>query len=301
MQQERNTDIRVAKFGGTSLADASCFRRVADIILADPRRRVIVCSAPGKRFAGDSKLTDLLAALAGRAEDREGSELLDVIDERLRTLAQELDLPPVHADLLKLAAAGTAAAQLLPQGEIVSARLLAALLCRRGRSARMLDAGDAGLRIEQDGAGAHLTEASFPHIRETLRPLLAQGLTLVIPGFYGRDAQGQLAALARGGSDITASWLAAALGLACENWTDSNGVYTADPHRDPQARQIPFLTYGEMEEMARGGAQILHPESVEPLARRALPLFIRNTLDPAAAGTEIAGEEASGACEAGPG
>lgn len=262
----------VCKFGGSSLADAECFRRVGEIIRADRRRRYIIVSAPGKRSAGDAKVTDLLIAASENA-GAERRAALDTVRAKFRDIARKLGLAAPEAALMELdaaAAAGRDAAA--SRGEHICARLMAEYL-------QLPFADAAGLFVFKNGA---LDRDS------TYERLRGIGPTAVIPGFYGADESGNTVAFPRGGSDITAAHVAAALNAHMyENWTDVDGFFTADPSLVPDAQPIRYMSCRQARLFAYLGAGVLHYESVAPAAKAGIPLLVKNTFSPDAPGTLI--------------
>ena len=273
--------LKVTKFGGSSMADAGQYRKVRDIVLADPSRKVVVVSAAGKRFKDDHKITDLLylcyahtqyGVECNRVYDMITSRYLQIRDE----LGLDLDLESEFAQLkARLDKKKVTQDALVSRGEYFSARLMAALL-----GFKFVDAAD-WIRFRLDGTVDQ--EVSYGLLRD-----LAGQERVVIPGFYGAMPDGRIHVFSRGGSDITGSLAAAALDAdVYENWTDVSGILMADPRivDDPQA--IPEVTYDELRELSYSGAQVLHEGSIFPVREKGIPLNIRNTNAPEDAGTLI--------------
>ncbi len=273
--------LKVAKFGGSSMADAEQYRKVRRIVLADPARQVVVVSAAGKRNKKDHKITDLLylchahvrfgvacdpvydMIVARYLEIRDALQLHTPLEESFADLKQRLDQGTVTED------------ELASRGEYYSALLMAEFL-----GFRFVDAAD-WIRFRMDGSVDQ--HASY----EALRQISAVG-GIVIPGFYGRMPDGRIRTFSRGGSDITGALAAAALDAdVYENWTDVSGILMADPRivDDPQA--IPEVTYDELRELSYSGAQVLHEGTIFPVREKNIPLNIRNTNDPDDPGTMI--------------
>lgn len=273
--------VIASKFGGSSLADAAQIRKAASIIQADASRRYIVVSAPGKRFPGDVKVTDLLlrccdAAAAGG----DFSEPFAALERRFQGILRELDLDlDLSADLQRIRsrlASDPHRAYIASRGEFLCARILSAYL-----GYPFLDAADC-IFFRQDGVFD--PKRTYPLLISKLR-LLPRA---VIPGFYGSLPDGTIATFSRGGSDVTGALVAAAAGASVyENWTDVPGVLAADPGLVPDARPIPFMTYRELRQLARLGAQVLHEDAVFPAKDAGIPIVVRSTDDPAALGTRI--------------
>lgn len=261
----------VAKFGGSSVADAQQIKKVKEIIDADPRRRIVVVSAPGKRREGESKLTDLLYLCHEMAAmDTDISEPFELIRGRYAEISEELgivngilaELEGFREDLLR----GCSRDYAVSRGEYFSARLIADYL-----GAEFVDP-----------ANAIIIRANTTIARESYR-LLAERLTdeaqlYVIPGFYGRDRLGEVKTFSRGGSDITGAIAARAAGAELyENWTDTSGILMADPRIIDSPRPITEITFREIREMAYMGASVFHDEAILPVREAGIPIRIRNT------------------------
>ncbi|NLO34807.1 MAG: aspartate kinase [Clostridiaceae bacterium] len=286
---------KVCKFGGSSLANAEQIRKVCDIMLSDPSRRVMVVSAPGKRTREDAKVTDLLIALANaRISGYDGArELQDVLD-RFGSIAAELELEPsimaaITADMdgrlcqdcsnsLRFMDAIKAA------GEDNCARLVAGYLQGIGRTASYVDPRDAGMFLTEEYGNAQVLPEAYP----LLARLRSNPGISVFPGFFGYSMSGQVVTFSRGGSDITGSILAAATEAhVYENWTDVDSVYSVNPTLVSNPHPIMEITYDEMRELAYAGFTVLHEEALLPAYRKGIPVNIRNTNNPTARGTMI--------------
>ncbi len=274
--------MKVAKFGGSSMADAGQYQKIRDILLSDPERRVVVVSAAGKRHSKDHKLTDLLYLC--HAHTQYGVDCTTVFEmitsrylEIRDTLNITLDLETEFAQLKeKLDAKKVSQDELVSRGEYFSAKLMAAYL-----GFRFIDSAN-WVYFKYDGTVDQ--ERSYEALRKQM-PLTSG---VVIPGFYGTMPDGHIRTFSRGGSDITGALAAAALEAdVYENWTDVSGILMADPRivDDPQA--IPEVTYDELRELSYSGAQVLHEDAIFPVREKNIPLNIRNTNDPAAPGTMI--------------
>ena len=273
--------LKVTKFGGSSMADAGQFRKVRDIVLADPQRRVVIVSAAGKRFSGDHKLTDLLYLCHAHTQygvpcdpifDLITSRYIEVRDE----LQLELDLESEFAELKKrLDAKAVSQDELVSRGEYFSAKLMAAFL-----GFKFVDAAD-WIRFNMDGTVDK--EYSYAALKT-----LMQGQAIVIPGFYGTMPDGRIRTFSRGGSDITGALAAAALDAdVYENWTDVSGILMADPRIVDDPKPIPEVTYDELRELSYAGAQVLHEGTIAPVREKNIPVNIRNTNAPDDVGTFI--------------
>ncbi len=263
----------VAKFGGTSLSTAERFSHAASILRADSNRRYVVVSAPGKRSAGDVKITDLLYRFArsGLPED------LNPVEERFAEIARELD---IHMDL-----SGEFAAlrekphsedYFASRGEYLSAKIMAAYL-----GWPFVDCAECVFFNEEGQLDLIKTQHS---LFERLRRLP----NAVLPGFYGSMPDRKIHTFTRGGSDITGALVAAAMDAQVyENWTDVDGMLAADPKIVPQAASLKAISYRELRELAYRGASVLHEDSVVPVRRSGIPIHICNTFHPKAEGTWI--------------
>lgn len=274
--------MKVVKFGGSSMADAGQYRKVRDILMADPERKVVVVSAAGKRFSGDHKLTDLLYLCYAHIQyGVDCSTIFDAIANRYIDIRDELGLAlPIEVDLEllkhRIDAKEISQEELVSRGEYLSAKLMADYL-----GFQFIDAAD-WVKFNMDGTVNE--DASY----EALRSQVILGYGAVIPGFYGAMPDGTIHTFSRGGSDITGALAAAALDAdVYENWTDVSGILMADPRivDDPQA--IPEVTYDELRELSYSGAQVLHEDSIFPVREKNIPVNIRNTNDPSAPGTMI--------------
>jgi len=278
----------VSKFGGSSLADAARFLRVKDIVLSDPSRRVVVVSALGRRHAADHKITDLL--LLCHAHLRCGVSCWDLfrrVKERYISIRDGCALScPVERELDALYSElgpDFPEEELVSRGEYWSARLMAELL-----DFAFVDAAD-WLRF--DAGGQIDKKESYGRLEA-----LAAGRRIVTPGFYGGMPDGAIHTLPRGGSDVTGSLAAAALGAdVCENWTDVPGVLLADPRAAEHPPAIPCLDWRELQLLAGVGLQVLHEDAAAPLRERGIPLRILSTFDPEEPGTLVSAELPNGA------
>ncbi|MCL1888522.1 MAG: aspartate kinase [Kiritimatiellaeota bacterium] len=289
--------LKVCKFGGSSLADAAQVSKVCDIVLADPGRRVVVVSAPGKRRKDDTKVTDLLITCAEQAlAGKDAEPPLCEIVERYAEIQRDLGLEPalaadIEGDLRRRLAldrshAGMFMDAMKAAGEDNSARLLAAALRARGVAAAYASPAETGMLLSEEFGNAQLLPESLGLLHAKLS---APSGVIVYPGFFGVTKSGHVATFPRGGSDITGSILAAALHAdVYENFTDVSAVYPVDPRVVPGVtRGIGEMTYREMRELAYAGFGVFHDEAVLPAIRAGIPINIRNTNAPADPGTWI--------------
>lgn len=272
--------LKVCKFGGSSVAGAEQFRKVRDIVLSDPSRRVVVISAAGKRTSDDHKLTDLLYLC--HAHLQYGVSCWDLwrrIADRYREIRDGCCLTlPIEAELDAIYAAmrrDTPLSWIVSRGEYLSARLMADLL-----GFEFVDAKD---WLLFDSAGRIRQAASYAALGS-----LADGRKIVTPGFYGALPDGTVHTLPRGGSDVTGALAAAALHADLyENWTDVTGVLAADPQLIKDPTPVSQLRYEELQTLSRVGMQVLHEDAVAPVQRAQIPLRICSTLEPETPGTLV--------------
>ena len=273
--------MKVVKFGGSSMADAGQYRKIREILMADPERRVVVVSAAGKRFSGDHKITDLLYLCHAHTQyGVDCSNIFEMIRSRYLEIRDELgiklDLESEFSALKSgLDRKMVSQDELASRGEYFSARLMAAFL-----GFQFVDAAD-WIRFKFDGSVDQ--EASYALLKDRYK-----GFGIVIPGFYGMMPDGKIRTFTRGGSDITGALAAAALDAdVYENWTDVSGILMADPRIVDDPQTIPQVTYDELRELSYSGAQVLHEGTIFPVREKNIPLNIRNTNAPNDPGTMI--------------
>ena len=274
--------MKVVKFGGSSMADAGQYRKIRDILLADPERKVVVVSAAGKRTKEDHKITDLLYLCHAHTQyGVDCSGIFDMISSRYiqirDDLGIDLDLETEFADFKqRIDKKELNADEIASRGEYFSAKLMAAFL-----GFQFIDSAD-WVKFNFDGTVDQ--ESTY----EALQNLVVQGIGAVIPGFYGLMPDGHIRTFSRGGSDITGALAAAALDAEVyENWTDVSGILMADPRLVDNPMAIPQVTYDELRELSYSGASVLHEDAIFPVREKNIPLNIRNTNDPQAPGTMI--------------
>ena len=274
-------NLIATKFGGTSMADAGQFRRVKNILLADPRRRFVVPSAPGRRFEGDAKVTDLLYECHRKLMLGESYEdTFARIAERYLSIARELeldyDIRPELEEVRRNIALLKSPDYTASRGEYLCGRLLAAYL-----GWEFVDAAEI---VRFDRQGSFAAEWTNDCARERLAPLTHA----VVPGFYGSFSNGEIHTFSRGGSDISGAIVARAVGADLyENWTDVPGFLMADPRVVQDPRPIHELTYRELRELSYMGAPVFHEDAIFPVRKAGIPTCIRDTNDPSASGTLI--------------
>ncbi|MBE6556709.1 MAG: aspartate kinase, partial [Ruminococcaceae bacterium] len=276
--------VKVVKFGGSSLADAEQFRKVADIIHADPARRYVVPSAPGKRFKDDVKVTDMLYHCYELVQKRESiDEYYEKIVDRYMGIIADLGLNfdiRGELDYVKNAIQHHSGRDYAAsRGEYLNSLILAKYI-----GYDFIDAENV-IFFRENGT---FDEAKT---NEMMRAELKKHERAVIPGFYGVMPNGTIKTFSRGGSDITGSIVArAAEADLYENWTDVSGFMMADPRIIDQPAVIQTITYRELRELSYMGATVLHEDAIFPVRYAGIPINIRNTNAPADDGTMIVSE-----------
>ncbi len=272
--------LKVCKFGGTSMADGNVFKRVQKIIESDPERKYIVVSAPGRRYGDDIKVTDLLYGCydallrEGRCHSEYGrvrSRFTNIVKELNIELDIETLLDETEREIDRVASVDFTASR----GEYLCAKIMAYIL-----EADFIDAKDV-IFFGKDG---RLDDRSYKAIEEAV-----DGKQMVvIPGFYGTDADGNIKTFTRGGSDISGAIVAAAVNASLyENWTDVSGFYACDPKIVSSPKGIACLSYKELRELSYMGANVLHSDSIFPVRRANIPIQVKNTFRPDDEGTSI--------------
>lgn len=272
---------KVVKFGGSSLASAQQFQKVADIIHADKHRRYVIPSAPGKRFPEDSKVTDMLYDCYRLAEaDKDFERELSDIEARYQEIIDGLELnfslkdefETIKKNFKDKAGENYAASR----GEYLNGIVMAVYL-----GYEFVDSAEV-IRFKDNG------EFDAEATNQILGERLAGMEHAVIPGFYGAFADGRVKTFSRGGSDITGSIVARAIKAdVYENWTDVSGFLVADPRVIPNPQAIETITYRELRELSYMGAGVLHEEAIFPVRKEGIPINIRNTNKPDEEGTWI--------------
>lgn len=277
--------VKVVKFGGSSLADANQFRKVANIIKSDDNRRFVVPSAPGKRFSDDIKITDMLYAcydLASKKQDF--SQKFNVVKDRyngiIADLGLDLSLDEEFEEIERSLKARAGRDYAASRGEYLNGIVLAKYL-----GFNFIDAGEV---IFFDEKGNFMLEKTVKAIRERVNGLD----NAVIPGFYGITLNDTIKTFSRGGSDVTGSIVANAVKADLyENWTDVSGFLIADPRIVENPEVIKVITYNELRELSYMGATVLHEDAIFPVRNAGIPINIRNTNDPSVTGTMIVSED----------
>ena len=272
---------KVVKFGGSSLASAEQFKKVADIIHADKERRFVVPSAPGKRFSNDTKVTDMLygcyrLAEAGKDFKKELAAIearyQEIIDGLSLTLSLKDEFKVIEKNFKEKAGENYAASR----GEYLNGIIMAAYL-----GFEFIDSAEV-IRFNEKG------EFDSELTNQIMGERLAGLDSAVVPGFYGAYADGTVKTFSRGGSDVTGSIVARAIKAdVYENWTDVSGFLIADPRIIENPEAIDTITYRELRELSYMGASVLHEDAIFPVRREGIPINIRNTNKPDDQGTWI--------------
>ncbi|MCH5270009.1 MAG: aspartate kinase [Lachnospiraceae bacterium] len=274
---------KVVKFGGSSLASAEQFVKVGKIIKADKERAYVVPSAPGKRFAKDTKVTDMLYECYALAEaDKDFEAELKAIQERYQEIIDGLKLKLSLDEEFKTIEKNFKEKQgdnyAASRGEYLNGIIMAAYL-----NYTFVDAAEV-IFFKDNG------EFDAEKTNEVLSERLTGCPNAVVPGFYGAYADGRVKTFSRGGSDITGSIVAKAIKAdVYENWTDVSGFLIADPRIIEKPEVIEVITYRELRELAYMGATVLHEDAIFPVRQQGIPINIRNTNKPEDAGTWIVG------------
>ena len=276
--------IKVVKFGGSSLADAEHFKKVAAIVKADPARRYVVPSAPGKRFSDDVKVTDMLYTCYQMIREKKSMAEVDAyyanITARYNSIIEELglnfDLSGEFEYIKNAMLHRPGRDYVASRGEYLSGLILAKYL-----GFPFIDAENVIFFKENGAFDQEKTD-------RVLSEELAHYRHAVIPGFYGCAANGTVKTFSRGGSDITGSIVARAAGASLyENWTDVSGFLMTDPRIVKDPCTIDTITYRELRELSYMGATVLHEDAVFPVRSAGIPINIRNTNRPEDRGTMI--------------
>lgn len=273
--------IKVVKFGGSSLADANQFRKVAEIVKSDPKRRYVVASAPGKRDSNDTKVTDMLYDCYVLAKEKKNiDDAFKKIEDRYNGIIADLGIDfslDEEFNKIKMAIEHHAGRDYIAsRGEYLNSMILAKFL--------NYEFVDAESGIFFDDSGNLDTNKTY----ETLAIILAKHSHAVVPGFYGVMPNGTIKTFSRGGSDITGSIVARAVGAKIyENWTDVSGMLMADPRCVDNPKVIETITYKELRELSYMGATVMHEDAIFPVREVCIPINIRNTNAPKDNGTMI--------------
>lgn len=273
--------VKVAKFGGTSLADAAQFKKVKAIIAMDSSRRFVVNSAPGKRDGTDIKVTDLLYECKKSVDIPSiFEECIAKVQSRFQDIIFELginmDIKPYIEEIKTAILAGATNDYTVSRGEYLNGIILAQFLD--------YEFIDPSTMILFTADGQLDTEKTYDLVSSRLKDCKAA----VIPGFYGSNTSGQVITFSRGGSDITGAIISRSLNAnVYENWTDVSGILAADPRIVKSPSPISNISYKELRELTSMGASVLHEDAIYPVMEAGIPINIRNTNKPHDAGTMV--------------
>jgi len=291
----------VCKFGGSSVATGAAIGQIAQILDLNPNRRCVVLSAPGKAPGVSIKVTDLLIKAIQKAlKNIEHSEELAQVKKRYADIYQPLGLKKDAIDRVcedldrRLSFAkdhpGKFRDLVVAAGEDINARLFADFLVSKGKKAVYVSPQEAGLLVTPAFGDAQPIDEIALRLA-SLKKICSEHI-VVFPGFFGVTAAGDVATFSRGGSDLTGSILAEALdAIEYENWTDVDGIFSANPTTVEKPVQIPALTYREMRELSYIGFNVLHEEAVRPVMQKKIPIRLRNTFNLENSGTLIVSEK----------
>lgn len=287
--------MKVVKFGGSSLASAEQLKKVLNIVKADADRRIVVVSAPGKRYKEDEKVTDLLIALAqAKLDGHDISPLYQKVVKRYADMVSELHitepvLQTIEQHLTELLAGDSSEASyfidaLKASGEDNNAKLVAAYFRKEGVPAVYVNPKEAGLIVSDEPGNANVLDSSY----ERLKQLADYAEVVIFPGFFGYTQEGKVVTFSRGGSDITGAIVAKGVRAHLyENFTDVDGICVANPNLVGNPVKLEYLTYREMRELSYAGFSVFHDEALQPAFSEGIPVRVKNTNNPSAEGTLI--------------
>lgn len=288
--------MNVTKFGGSSLSSAQQLQKVAQIVKDDAKRKIVVVSAPGKRFSEDEKVTDLLISIAKKSllnQDFSGD--MNKVVHRYQEIADNLHLDGDVIETIKLNLIDLVNQDkttdhnyyidaLKASGEDNNAKLVAAYFNQAGITASYVNPQEAGLLVSDEPNNARVLPESYAQLNK----LRERNEVVVFPGFFGYTKSGKVATFSRGGSDITGAILANAINADLyENFTDVDAIFAANPGIVENPKPIYELTYREMRELSYGGFSVLHDEALQPALVKSIPVVIKNTNNPTSRGTRI--------------
>ncbi len=295
MKERLSNEMKVSKFGGSSVATAEQIIKVLNIVNSDDERQIVIVSAPGKRHQNDKKTTDLLIRLYEKVisdldySHKKGeilerfndiikgldlkTNILEEIDRTLEHLIKELkDQPERLLDALK------------SSGENFNAQIIAAYNTQQGIPTKYMSPKDAGIIVTDEPGNAQILETSY----DKINTLNHSNHKIIIPGFFGYSEQGNIVTFPRGGSDITGAIISRGVRAKLyENFTDVSGIYRANPNVIHEPEIINEITYREMRELSYAGFGVFHDEALQPLYRYRIPVVIKNTNRPEDPGTFI--------------
>jgi aspartate kinase len=290
--------MKVVKFGGSSLASGEQLKKVLQIVVSDPDRKIVVVSAPGKRYSDDIKVTDLLIECAEKHLNNDHAEpVFAAIIERYASIAKELSISldiieKISNDLKDILNGDKSKREsyldaVKASGEDNNAKLIAAYFQHHGVEAHYVNPKDAGLLVSDEPGNAQVLPESY----DNLYKLRERSGIIVFPGFFGYTKSGEVLTFSRSGSDITGSILANGIKADLyENFTDVDAVYSVNPTIVKNPKEISELTYREMRELSYAGFSVFHDEALIPAFRAGIPVNVKNTNNPSAPGTRIVNE-----------
>ncbi len=289
--------MKVAKFGGSSLSNGSQIHQVSTIIERDQDIEIVVVSAPGKRYEEDTKVTDMLIALfTTKMTGMDTEEAVENIIQRYRDIIEELELnhglidifkSQLHHYLENIEDKDRLLDALKSCGEDFNAQLISQYLNKRGIPSEYMSPKEAGITVTDTPSDAQLLPSSYDEIAK----LKHKDKVIVIPGFFGYTAEGEVVTFSRGGSDIIGAIVARGVDAEqYDNFTDQSYIYSAHPNIVASPHSIQQLTYREMRELSYSGFNIFHEEALRPLYEARIPIMIRNTNYPEIGGTKIVAE-----------
>src|ERR1700676_4721404 len=298
--------VQVMKFGGTSVGDASCIARAAQIVAQAARANSVVAvvsamsgvtnrlvEAANRAGSGDREAG---AALIAALRQQHATALAALVSDQGRRAGATAALNEIVAEGQRLLDGTALLRELTPRaldaisslGERLCAPIFASALGEQGVKSRAITATELIVTDTYHGGAEPRMDLTRARCEATLRPLLSEACVPVVTGFIGATPEGVLTTLGRGGSDYSATILGAALGVdEVIIWTDVDGVLTADPRLVPDARTIPEISYREAAELAYFGAKVLHPKTLRAVMPAGIPVWIRNSFEPARPGTKI--------------
>lgn len=290
----------VSKFGGTSVASKEKIQQVFTILALNPKRRCVVLSAPGKAPGFNIKVTDLLIALTKKSlENIDFKKDIEAVKKRYLDIYEPLGIPAAlireicsivdQRLILSKDTPGQYRDAIVASGEEINTHLFTEYLKTKGIKAIHVSPADAGLTVTSEFADAQPLPESYANLSK-LKQTCAEAI-VIFPGFFGITRDNLIATFSRGGSDLTGSILASALDAdEYENWTDVDGIFSANPIIVTTPEQIPALTYKEMRELSYMGFNVLHEEAIKPLLHKKIPIRLRNTNNLKNEGTLIVSE-----------
>lgn len=292
--------MKVVKFGGSSLATGEQFEKVINIVNDDFERKVIVTSAPGKRFAGDTKVTDLLIEYATAViENVDHTNIVKEIISRYREISDYFKLDDSVIKLLKEKIVNLATTKFVDDeylmaafkahGEFLNAILLNEVLNAKGIKSIFVDPKDAGIIVHGQPNDADISPETYLNLDKLELP---DDTRAVFPGFFGYSQDGNIYTFSRGGSDITGALLSRGLHADLyENFTDVDAIYVANNHVVKHPQAIKKMSYREMRELSYAGFSVFQDEAIIPAIKGQVPVNVKNTNNPSAEGTLIVPEQ----------